>query len=442
MAASHAVTWRQRIVLVLAASVLTLAALEGAARLAARILGDSARRGVQFQAEDVWEHHRNPFHEPDPELLWRPIAGYDSGQIRLNSHGCRGPEFSPRKPPGSLRVALLGNSVTFGYGVAEEETYAARLREELGRAAPAGGGAARQVEVINAGVLGYTSWQGLRCYTKTVRAFAPDLVIAMFGYNDHHLALETDAEKGRRGAAGTALRHFRRSGVFRLAHLLLGGDAPQLRRAPRPRVSLAEFRDHILSLRDQAAADGAASLFLTVALRPDLPLVESFYPIDFADGRVWMRQIDFALGSLPRAAGGALFDHFFKNASLEPFVHDAQACAAVQEMTGQFPDLPIFHYLAAACLRAAGEPEAAAREARLSRQLDAERQMLEDYNDVLRRLAEEGAIELLDLATHLAGGPADELFIDVVHPSPRGHQRIAEAIAARIAADAAPRARR
>lgn len=58
--------------------------------------------------------------------------------VSTNSRGMRGPELAT--PKAGPRVLCLGDSVTFGWGVPEADSYPARLRDALG------------VEVVNAGV--------------------------------------------------------------------------------------------------------------------------------------------------------------------------------------------------------------------------------------------------------------------------------------------------
>ena len=60
--------------------------------------------------------------------------------MSTNSLGLRGPEIdSPKK---HLRVLCLGDSVTFGWGVEEQNAYPALLQQKI------------MAEVINAGVPG------------------------------------------------------------------------------------------------------------------------------------------------------------------------------------------------------------------------------------------------------------------------------------------------
>jgi lysophospholipase L1-like esterase len=131
-----------------------------------------------------------PFVEPrtsifveDRELGWRMQPGAEGEwggvDVRINERGLRGPRVAERRAPGSRRLLFLGDSVTFGFGIAEvERVYPALvgrfLEESLG--AP--------VEVVNAGVGGYSPWQELAFLQREGLAYAPDLVVIGFVLND------------------------------------------------------------------------------------------------------------------------------------------------------------------------------------------------------------------------------------------------------------------
>jgi hypothetical protein len=51
--------------------------------------------------------------------------------VRTNAYGFRGPEWAVPKPPGTFRVMVLGDSLSFGNLVAYEDTFAARLQDAL-----------------------------------------------------------------------------------------------------------------------------------------------------------------------------------------------------------------------------------------------------------------------------------------------------------------------
>ena len=58
---------------------------------------------------------------------------------------------------------------------------------------------------------------------------------------------------------------------------------------------------------------------------------------------------------------------------------------------------------------------------------------MEAYNDALRELSAASRIELLDLARLLpARAGATELFLDVAHPTPEGHDLIAEILSKHV----------
>jgi lysophospholipase L1-like esterase len=131
-----------------------------------------------------------PFVEPkttiytrDRELGWRLAPGaedeYGGARVRINARGLRGPELEPAKPPGSLRMLWLGDSVTFGYGVEPvEATFPYRVAAQL---APR---LRRPLETLAAGVGGYAPWQERIWLEREGWHYAPDLVVVGFVLND------------------------------------------------------------------------------------------------------------------------------------------------------------------------------------------------------------------------------------------------------------------
>lgn len=131
----------------------------------------------------------------DPYLFWRfkpnqvlSFSGAYKKPVHINGQGFRGPEFSVRKPEGTYRVIAVGDSTTFGWSVADAETYPARLSDLLKK------NCRERVEVLNMGVTGYTSLQGRELLLRRGAAYQPDLVIFAFGPNDRLPALKSDRE--------------------------------------------------------------------------------------------------------------------------------------------------------------------------------------------------------------------------------------------------------
>ncbi|HEX5221444.1 MAG TPA: SGNH/GDSL hydrolase family protein [Verrucomicrobiae bacterium] len=118
-------------------------------------------------------------YEPHPRLYWRLkpnqdcFTKVDRKPVHINSHGTRGPEFTAKKPPGTLRILSLGDSRTFGWGLSQTQTYS----EALGRLLQERFGFTNKVEVINAGVNAWSYPQMLVFYRDVAAAWQPDLVI-------------------------------------------------------------------------------------------------------------------------------------------------------------------------------------------------------------------------------------------------------------------------
>lgn len=117
-----------------------------------------------------------PLFQPDPDLDYVLVPGYRDvkGVVQLNSHGLRDLERPVEKPPGVRRVLLLGDSFAFA-AVPRDQSFAAMLDEDLGD----------RVEVINAGVPGWTTWQEAAWLRRDGLAYGPDaIVVALFVGND------------------------------------------------------------------------------------------------------------------------------------------------------------------------------------------------------------------------------------------------------------------
>ena len=69
----------------------------------------------------------------------------------MNSEGLRGPETTVEKAPGLRRVAVLGDSIAFGYWVAERDAFPRQLEAMMNESA----GPGERVEVLDFGVPGY-----------------------------------------------------------------------------------------------------------------------------------------------------------------------------------------------------------------------------------------------------------------------------------------------
>lgn len=126
------------------------------------------------------------FYEEDPDLGSRLRAGAEGRSqgeggafVRINSDGMRDSEHALDKPPGTTRIAVLGDSFAEAMQVPQEQAFWAVLERELSACAQ------RRCEVLNFGVSGYGTAQELLMLRRRVWKYKPDIVLlAFFSGND------------------------------------------------------------------------------------------------------------------------------------------------------------------------------------------------------------------------------------------------------------------
>jgi hypothetical protein len=94
--------------------------------------------------------------------------------VRINSDGLRDREHAKQKPPGTFRIAVVGDSYAEAFQVEQDKAFWSVMERRLA-GCPALAG--RKVEVINFGVSGYGTAQELLTLREKVWAYSPDLVL-------------------------------------------------------------------------------------------------------------------------------------------------------------------------------------------------------------------------------------------------------------------------
>jgi lysophospholipase L1-like esterase len=191
------------------------------------------------------------YRQPDPELLWRPVD-----REPYNSQRFKGPEIGREKPAGVCRIFCYGDSNTDG---PPSGGWAQLLRERLARR-PDG----HRYEVVNAGVTGYSSYQGRLRFARDAPRFRPDVVLVSFGWNDLAPALGAPDRSFRPPAAPllAAQRLLLRYDFFLVARRYWPrGEAPP--QTVGPRVEPADYSANLAAFIDTAAAHGGRVALLT-----------------------------------------------------------------------------------------------------------------------------------------------------------------------------------
>jgi lysophospholipase L1-like esterase len=171
--------------------LLTFFLLEVGARLWLNYLAtpEQSDRYVLFTSIDPTEFAFTPH----PYLSYYPTPNYRKGLTSHNSLGYRNDEFSLEKPSGVYRIVALGGSSTYDVSIKDNAaTFTAQLerllKEDYGY---------QNVQVINAGVPGYNSWEILVNLEFRVLDLDPDLVIIYENTNDVHARMvEPSAYRG------------------------------------------------------------------------------------------------------------------------------------------------------------------------------------------------------------------------------------------------------
>ena len=126
----------------------------------------------------------------DPSLGNELVPGSQRGALRVNSRGFRGGEVDDRPAKGVVRVAVVGDSETFGAALAEENTLPGCLAAALNASGPA------RYEVLNLGVPGYNTLQELRVVETRLPPLHPDVVVLYYVLNDAELTPRTVLVRG------------------------------------------------------------------------------------------------------------------------------------------------------------------------------------------------------------------------------------------------------
>lgn len=148
--------------------------LEGGLRLYFGVYGTLEQKVVYlYSAEDALSLSNR--YTPQAYVNFMPSPNFGEH----NADGYRGDNLQTPKPPETFRIFALGGSTTYGTDLAPEEAYPAQLQrilhEEYGYT---------HIDVVNAGVEIYTSYDSLANLAYRVLDDGPDMILIYHGIND------------------------------------------------------------------------------------------------------------------------------------------------------------------------------------------------------------------------------------------------------------------
>ncbi|GEM_PF-3324238 len=221
--------------------------------------------------------------EPHPYLMYRPVPGQRLPTIAINRHGLRGPEWDA--DPARYDIVLLGGSAVYGSGALDDaRTVAGYLQQAADARWPR-----QRVQVINAGLDGYTSTQERILFEQEFREQA-DAILLLNGINDIYSATLYDGDRVGypetfRDYEARIQRPLRRALDRALAYSMLYEKmrrrvATLASRAARRQAGAEARRADLLAMRDRYLAN---LRLLRQVSRPGTPIIACLQPVLLLD---------------------------------------------------------------------------------------------------------------------------------------------------------------
>ncbi|MFZ5480247.1 MAG: SGNH/GDSL hydrolase family protein [Myxococcota bacterium] len=150
-----------------------------------------------------------------PQMSGQTIESFEGGKFRVttNEDGIRS-TVRVEKGPGVTRIAVMGDSTVFGWGVDDGGTIADGLQRGLdplrGELGP--------IEVLNAGQPGYSTTQITAFFEGVVSKYKPDFLIVFLPQHDHNFVAVSDREhlEGGRGLGAARVGLAKHSRIYQL----------------------------------------------------------------------------------------------------------------------------------------------------------------------------------------------------------------------------------
>jgi len=359
--------------------------------------------------------------ERDSSLIWKNRPGLDGDfqgvPVKTDSFGFRVARAGA-SAPGFRRIVCMGASPDFGWGVQAEEVYSSRLEKLLAASG-------LNYEVINAGMTGHSSAQGLALFQKKIAGMKPDIVTIPYAVNDvdrHRFFRDSplpDNELKPQGRIGTALLNIsdRSRFITWYRSVLIAGmsrlPAPVVRYQRHVRVPPGYYEANLRALAAAVKAAGAAPVFIVMPVR-----APSLSPSLIKDAPLSDRLAEegfLALEKSDMAGAGEL----------------------LASSVASNPYNPAAYFYLAQLARRKGDRDGASAYGKkmLEAELYACSRESAEYNRVMRSLGKELGIPVVDVAilfSNVGPAPDPRYYVnplqDFVHPNASGHSLIAGAL--------------
>ncbi len=203
-------------------------------------------------------------------------------EIDVNSLGFREREIDLTKPENMFRIAVIGDSITFGQGVGEENRFTNRLEKRLNELT----GSGQSYEVLNFGLPGAETVDHVRFLQDSVLKTDPDFILLQWYTND----VEGKDKSVRPKTRNIPIELRSRSALFTLLQM-------SSVRLQRDLSLVGSYEDYMIARfgdpkgPSSLAAEQALQEFIDIANKRDIPVgimlyIERRSSLDFLAQRV------------------------------------------------------------------------------------------------------------------------------------------------------------
>jgi hypothetical protein len=219
--------------------------------------------------------------------------------VATNSKGLRDREIAYERTPGALRVVMIGDSGTLGWGVRPEQTYSKLLEAMFAEKDI-------KAEVVNTGVGNFKTIQKVEYFLTETHKYNPDLLVMAYSANDAEIMPPRHAPNlfSRNclscvfiaGRVDTLLRRLSTRPEWDEHYLSLYQDGKS--------QGWLESKEYLRKLRDYCNERGVRVLIANI---PEIHDVQHYklqsitdlaqkmaadYRFEFVDTTVWLRTVD------------------------------------------------------------------------------------------------------------------------------------------------------
>jgi lysophospholipase L1-like esterase len=360
----------------------------------------------------------------DQKLLWRFKPNihvvYQGVDVHINSLGFRGEELASRKDADSIRVFCMGASPTFGWGVSFNHIYSQKLEQMLREVYKT-----KRIDVINAGIIGYSSFQGALLLENVILKLSPDVVTIPYLIND----VDRNRFFRSNGSPDNGLESqdphviyvrnlLSKSRIYRLIQnsiqplffrKAISGSRRNIK-LPQIRVSAKDYSLNLKKIIEICKKNNIKIVLIKMPLNLPLPppmqkVSEQKLNYFIEEGLKYMKM------------------HFYD-----------QAVSKFKEAIVTSPTFSEAHYYLGVCYEFKKDYVSAESEFKKAKDYDSFRCRIDSqlYNKTMETVAEEENVPLVDIVKAFKNKEQERLFLyeksDPIHPSMLGHRIIAEEI--------------